>query len=92
MAINDNQGAYSGYNWDNCRIARDDAPPSRDTPGTVGGGLGGDTWPARFGSAHLDVWQVAYCDGSVGSLSYTVNGELVGHLAHRNDGRPQVWP
>jgi hypothetical protein len=82
--INDNQGAYTGFNWDNCRVIKDSAPPSPDTPNTVGDNRN-STWAPRFGSAHRGLWQVAYCDGAVSSMSYTVSIDVAKKLANRRD-------
>jgi hypothetical protein len=84
--INDNQGAFTGFNWDNCRVIKTSAPPSPDTPGTVGNNARSD-WAPRFGSAHKDVWLVGYCDGSVSSLSYSVQIDVARRLANRRDGQ-----
>jgi hypothetical protein len=84
--INDNQGAYSGFNWDNCRVIKAAAPPSPDTPNTVGNNVS-SAWATRFGSAHPGLWQVAYCDGSVNSLAYSLDINIAIHLANRRDGK-----
>jgi prepilin-type N-terminal cleavage/methylation domain-containing protein len=90
--INDNQGAYTGFNWDNCRVIKASAPPSPDTPNTVGNSVN-SSWASRFGSAHRGLWQVAYCDGAVSSISYTISIDVAQKLANRRDGlhvtRPQ---
>ena len=40
-----------------------------------------------FGSAHPSTWNVAYCDGSVRSISYTIDPQTHGYLANRHDGQ-----
>jgi prepilin-type N-terminal cleavage/methylation domain-containing protein len=83
QALNDNQGAYTGFNWDNQRVARLDLPPAPDTIGS------GQRYYAAFGSAHPELWLAAFCDGHVESLSYTLSGPQVAHYANRDDaGRP----
>jgi hypothetical protein len=91
MNINDNQGAYTGFNWDNCRVVKTNAPPSPDTYGTTGNNVN-STWASRFGSAHKDIWQVAYCDGSVSNLSFSVSIRVATQLANRRDGGPVARP
>jgi prepilin-type N-terminal cleavage/methylation domain-containing protein len=83
-SINDNQGAYSGFNWDNQRVINDNNPPTPDTPGR--------TLRSTFGSAHSGVWQVAMCDGSVTALAYSLNLRVAKQLANRRDGRYLAWP
>jgi prepilin-type N-terminal cleavage/methylation domain-containing protein len=80
QALNDNQGAYTGFNWDNQRVARADQPPAPDTIGSR------DRYYSSFGGAHPEVWLAAFCDGHVASLSYSLGGALAGQLANRDDG------
>ena len=80
QALNDNQGAYTGFNWDNQRVARESQPPAPDAAGT------GQRYYPSFGSAHPEVWLAAFCDGHVESLSYSLGGALAGQLANREDG------
>lgn len=79
-ALNDNQGAYTGFNWDNQRVASGQWPPAPDTHGS------GNRHYAAFGSAHSGVWQTAYCDGHVVGLSYAMGGIVAGQAANRQDG------
>ena len=39
-----------------------------------------------FGSAHLDGWNASFCDGSVHSMSYSIDMITHQNLASRNDG------
>jgi prepilin-type N-terminal cleavage/methylation domain-containing protein len=80
QALNDNQGAYTGFNWDNERVARASQPPAPDTFNS------GDRYYASFGSAHAELWQAAFCDGHVEPLSYDMGGAVAGQLANREDG------
>jgi prepilin-type N-terminal cleavage/methylation domain-containing protein len=80
QALNDNQGAYTGFNWDNQRVARASQPPAPDTIGS------GDRYYPSFGSAHPELWQAAFCDGHVAVLSYSLGGALAGQHANRDDG------
>ena len=79
QSINDNQGAYSGFNWDNQRVINNDNHPSQDTYGRV--------LRSTFGSAHKDMWQAAFCDGSVTAMSYTIDLRVGILLANRRDSQ-----
>jgi prepilin-type N-terminal cleavage/methylation domain-containing protein len=79
-ALNDNQGAYTGFNWDNERVARATQPPAPDTIKS------GNRYYPSFGSAHAELWQAAFCDGHVEPLSYDMGGAVAGQLANREDG------
>ena len=82
QGLNDNQGAYTGFNWDNQRVASRQWPPSPDTAES------GRDYYACFGSAHSATWQAAYCDGHVANLSYEASGIVAGRVANRQDGTP----
>lgn len=83
----DNQGAYSGYEWDNHRVAY------RKNVSTLGPEFfqplqdrrGYDNY-AAFGSAHSGGLNMAMCDGSVRMLSYDVDATTHQYLADRMDG------
>jgi prepilin-type N-terminal cleavage/methylation domain-containing protein/prepilin-type processing-associated H-X9-DG protein len=83
----DNQGAFSGYEWDNHRVAfrpgvstgtAQDFQPQQDRPGY-------DNY-AAFGSAHTGGLNMAMCDGSVHFLGYDIDSTLHEYLANRMDG------
>jgi len=91
----DNQGAYVGYEWDNCRRAwnpdfnqlpngatdENDFIPRQDAI------LGVDSPNVfAFGSAHPGSMNMAMCDGSVQSISYDIDARTHHCLAVRNDG------
>ena len=71
----DNETWCTGWNNDNYRIALH--PPIRDRPGLR------DT--TRFGSAHAEGFQVAYCDGSGKMVNYNVDLPVHQAAAHRAD-------
>ena len=52
--------------------------PKQDTPGV-------DDWDA-FGSAHASGFGMAFCDGSVQRLNYTIDAETFRRLGNREDG------
>ncbi len=76
----DNETWCTGWNNDNYRVARYGAflPPLRDTPG-VG-------YANRFGSAHAGGFNAVFCDGSVHSISFSIDPEMHARLANRKDG------
>jgi prepilin-type processing-associated H-X9-DG protein len=80
----DNESALSGDNPDITRWGDRSfgQPPMQDTPGVTGayGGI--------FGSAHANGFQMAFCDGSVQMMSYSIDLETHARLANRKDGLP----
>ncbi|MEX2316134.1 MAG: DUF1559 domain-containing protein [Pirellulales bacterium] len=81
---NENQGAYNGFNYDNQRVVNADNRPFPDTYG--------QTVLSAFGSAHKGLWQTAFCDGSVTSLSFTIDLKVAMQLADRRDGQYVARP
>jgi prepilin-type processing-associated H-X9-DG protein len=67
--------------------------PVRDQPCPAtfsGGGYAPDFpgWPNyRWGSAHPGAMNIALCDGSVRSMSYTIDLGVLSYLCARNDGQ-----
>jgi hypothetical protein len=77
MDHGDDWSMYTGYQDDICRCAFD--PPSRDA---------GRLNPScRFGSAHPEMWNAAFCDGSVRAMSFDVNPAVHRRLGNRQDGK-----
>lgn len=73
----DNEPMYQGYNHDTSRWTN--KPPAQDKA------LEGS--PTKFGSAHAAVWNVAFCDGSVHSVSFDIDPVVHQNLGNREDGK-----
>ena len=103
FGLDDNQGIYAGYDWDMTRVAYESSgtefPPSggtlvpsapdaylprQDTPGT------GNTAYAAFGSSHTGGLNMSFCDGSVRTVSYDIDGKVHRNQANRFDGEVVV--
>jgi prepilin-type processing-associated H-X9-DG protein len=69
----DNENMYVGSDNDNQRCTYD--PPMQDKRGTA------DT--RRFGSAHTGALNMLLCDGSVQSISYTIDRTLFRAMGSR---------
>ena len=82
MSGGDNESAMMGDNQDVSRWSGNTPsslwPPSPDTPGFY--------YHCAFGSAHANGFQMAFCDGSVQMLNYTIDPEVHRCLASRMDG------
>ncbi len=62
----DNESMYVGMDNDTSRVTY--LPPLHDKPG--------ETWTTRFGSAHSVGLNMAYCDGSVHFLNYSIDPQV----------------
>jgi prepilin-type N-terminal cleavage/methylation domain-containing protein/prepilin-type processing-associated H-X9-DG protein len=74
--MGDNESALQGENEDVSRWSF--LGPQPDTPGAA--------WRFLFGSAHSDGFHMAFCDGSVQQISYTIDLSMHKCLGNRNDG------
>jgi prepilin-type processing-associated H-X9-DG protein len=78
----DNAAALVG---DNENVARwTFLPPLRDTPGYAA------RW--RFGSTHPSGFGMAFCDGSVKLMDFTIDPKIHRSLGNRKDGQPKEAP
>lgn len=75
----DDQALYVGYDWDTVRWANAKWTPWPDSAGAA---------PQRFGSAHPQACQFAFCDGSVHEISFGIDGAVHRRLGNRQDGQP----
>ncbi len=87
----DNQSMYTGYDWDNHRVAwHPDSPNDPEffqpAPDRVQN-ITPPTPEPKFGSAHPGAFNMTFVDGSVHSISYDIDYETHRWLAVRNDGQ-----
>ena len=71
----DNEDAYCG--WDNDLYRNTNVAPMLDTPGV-------SNYNA-FGSAHSEIFNMVFCDGSVHSISYSIDASTHQWLGNRHD-------
>ena len=75
----DSLGAFVGFAPDIVCQADQTDLPMRDRSGE-------DFQYPRFGSAHVDGWNAAFCDGAVHQMSYAIDPNTHAYLGCRNDG------
>ncbi len=76
----DNETMYIGFNEDNVRWGNTSYPPWRDQAGYA--------LRLTFGSAHPSGVNMAFCDGSVRSISFSIDLTIHTRLANRQDRQP----
>jgi prepilin-type N-terminal cleavage/methylation domain-containing protein/prepilin-type processing-associated H-X9-DG protein len=85
-APDDNNGICVGFDWDFQRWtlvyngSAQPTPPMQDAPGIWNGYI--------FGSAHDSTFNMAFCDGSVHAVNYSIDGTVHQLLGSRADGVP----
>ena len=84
----DKESMYTGQGNDTGRFSAINLtvglPPRQDQPGVGSTDI--------FGSAHAASWNAVLCDGSVHSLSYSIDEDVHRRLGTRNDGLPVEMP
>ena len=84
MSDDDDQSLSSGFDRDLVRVGC--VPPYRDRPDFDPKDVhGGYPVPLAYGSAHPDTCGIAMADGSVRSVSYSIDAALHRALSGRND-------
>ncbi|MFM7207280.1 MAG: DUF1559 domain-containing protein [Planctomycetaceae bacterium] len=85
----DNQGAWSGFEWDNHRVAWNPSSsyqPADYQPRQDQAGIDNPGWLA-FGSAHPGGLNMVMCDGSVQTVGYDIDPATHRYQANRFDGQ-----
>jgi hypothetical protein len=85
-AGNDDQSMYNGHDQDNLRSTYvvnvdgrlDGWPPLQDRAGL--------SMTYSFGSVHPSGWHAVMCDGSVRSITYSVDAKVHRWMGNRQDG------
>jgi prepilin-type N-terminal cleavage/methylation domain-containing protein/prepilin-type processing-associated H-X9-DG protein len=86
----DNESMYTGYDWDNHRVAWNPTAPQDPEffqPSQDREGFGAVLPEAKFGSAHPAAFNMVFVDGSVHTISYDVDYQAHRYCASRLDGQ-----
>ncbi|MCR5164560.1 MAG: DUF1559 domain-containing protein [Thermoguttaceae bacterium] len=79
-SLSDNEPIYTGADWDTYRLATSSTMPYQDRSGYLDSSN-------NFGSVHAGGFGTVLCDGSVQSISYSIDAETFTYFAQRNDGK-----
>ena len=80
MDSGDDSNVYEGHGVDSLRwTSLDWGEPRQDQPGVTNYGI--------FGSAHANGFHMAFCDGSVQMINYSIDLETHRCLGNRDDGK-----
>jgi prepilin-type processing-associated H-X9-DG protein len=80
MDYGDDDSCLTGYSFVQNRLAGKAYPPMQDTPG--------QQLYYSFGSAHSGGLNMAMCDGSTHTISYTIDENTHTYLGNRQDNEP----
>jgi prepilin-type N-terminal cleavage/methylation domain-containing protein len=75
--FNDDQGLFLGAEGDVMRFGDSQRLPVQDTAGYDGQG--------RWGSAHVGVWHVIFCDNSTRTLAFDIDPVVIYQYCNRDD-------
>ena len=76
----DDACAYAGHDWGIARWTNAAFAPRQDQEG--------GNYPRYFGSAHANGLNMAFCDGSVQTISYSIEPSVHACLGNRHDNTP----
>ncbi|MCA9245741.1 MAG: DUF1559 domain-containing protein, partial [Planctomycetales bacterium] len=93
-SCSDNNSLFQGYDWDTTRWTNRHPAylPLPDNAQPTPQNNIGSACSTRFGSPHSGAFNVAFCDGSVRSLQYSIDGIVWERLGARNDGESVEIP
>lgn len=83
----DNETMYTGVNNDNSRTTHYDSATPSNSAVPRQDNIGYSNYNV-FGSAHSGGIRAVFCDGSVRTISYSIDARLHSLLGARNDGEP----